>query len=76
MPFTGTESALSATIKSEILARPAAGAVDGAALDALCEAIATAVISHLLSAGTARINPLGLIAPTGGGPVTGTGSLL
>jgi hypothetical protein len=78
MALTGTESALAAGIKTELLADAATGAVDGSALDALSLAIATAVIAHLTgAAGAGAVNPLGLLAPpgAGGGPVTGAGSL-
>ena len=41
----------------------------------LCDAIATAVVNHITGSGI--VNPAGtMIAPTGGGPVTGTGTIL
>jgi hypothetical protein len=48
-------------------------AVAGEALDALCSAIATAVVLELTV--NAMVLPLLLVAPPGGGPVTGTGKI-
>jgi len=39
----------------------------------MANAIAQAVVTEIT--GHAVVNPLGLIAPNGGGPVTGTGSV-
>jgi hypothetical protein len=76
MPLTGTESGLSALIKSKRLAaNPAAKVADNAALQADCDAIAEAVIEHFLSNGMAAVLAGLLVAPPGGGPVTGTGNL-
>jgi len=46
---------------------------EGEALDALCLAIAVAVIVEFTANGV--ILPLLLVAPPGGGPVTGTGKI-
>jgi hypothetical protein len=68
-----SESTLSAAIKANLLAAPAAGAVDNAALTALCDAVAAAVVDHITAA--AVVLPTLLVAPSGGGPVTGTGEV-
>jgi len=62
---------LANAIKAALLANPATGAQNNAALDATCTAIATAVVSHITS--SAVVLPALLVAPPGGGPVTGTG---
>jgi len=56
-------------IKAELLARPASKATDNAALTAMCEAIAAAVVTHITTA--AVVPSLGLISGTPGAPVTG-----
>lgn len=68
-------STLAGLIKSKRLAALGASGVDNAAMTADCNAIAQAVVEHLLA--DAVVNPLGLFAPPGtaGGPVTGGGSL-
>ncbi len=47
MPLTGTAPLLSAALRAAMLAHPAVGAVDGPALTALCDAIATTVLAHI-----------------------------
>ena len=47
MPLTGSAPVLSAALKAALLATPAIGAVDGPALTALCDAIATTVLTHI-----------------------------
>lgn len=49
MPLTGTAPVLSAALRAAMLATPAIGAVDGPALTAMCDAIATTVIAHLVA---------------------------
>jgi len=49
MPLTGSESVLSAAIEAALLAEPDAGAVPGDELTALCNAIAAALIPHLIA---------------------------
>jgi formaldehyde-activating enzyme involved in methanogenesis len=66
-------TALSATMRAAMLAVPAIGAVDGPALTALCNAIATTVVAHVTT--FAVVTPTLMVAPTGGGPVTGTGTV-
>jgi len=58
---------LGAAIKAALLAEPSSGAVDNAALTATCNAIASAVVSHITAA--AIVLPALLVAPPGGGPV-------
>jgi hypothetical protein len=58
-------------MRAAILATPAVGAVDGPALTGLCDAIASSVVTHVVAA--AVVVPTLMVAPTGGGPVTGTG---
>lgn len=49
------------------------GAADNAATTALANAIATAVVDHIKN--NAVVVPTLLVAPGGGGPVTGTGTI-
>lgn len=74
MPLTGSESTLSAALRAAILAEPDIGANDDVPLTKLCDAIAATVLAHLV-AQPATVLPTLLVAPPGGGPVTGTGSL-
>lgn len=64
---------LASLIKTNMLANPAIGAQPGAALDGLCTAIATAVVAHIQAA--AVVPGTGLVAPGGGGPVTGASTV-
>lgn len=63
-------------MRAAILASDA-GAEDNAALTALCDAISQTVVDHVTANATVAVPALGLVAPTGGGPVTGaaTGSV-
>ena len=67
-------AALSADMRSAMLADPEIGAVDGPALTAMCAALAGAVVSHITTSAqvTTLINPLGLTAPAAPGPVVGS----
>lgn len=49
MPLTGTEAALSAALRADLLARPEVNAIDDVGLTDLCDAIASTVIAHLLA---------------------------
>lgn len=69
MPLSS--DALSAAIRANLVALP--GIVDNASLTAFCTAIASAVVAHITS--SAQVVPTALVAPTGGGPVTGTGTI-
>lgn len=64
---------LSAAIKAALLADPGTGALNNAALTKTCDAIASAVVTHITA--NAVVLPLLLVAPPGGGPVTGTGTV-
>lgn len=54
-------------------AKIACGAMENAALDTICLAEATAIVNCIKN--HAVVTPLLLVAPPGGGPVTGTGTL-
>jgi hypothetical protein len=66
-------TALAAAMKTALLADPKTAAIANDALDAVCAAIAQAVVTHITT--SAVVLPLLMIAPPGmaGGPVTGTG---
>lgn len=72
-----SSSRLASSIRSKLLANPASGALDNAALTAFCNAIAEAVVSEFTT--NAVVSPTGapvpLTAPPTGGPVTGTGKI-
>lgn len=70
-----SSSVLSAAMRAAMLANPAIGAVDGAPLTAMCNAIASTVVAHITSA--AVVLPTALIAPGGLTPlpVTGVGTI-
>lgn len=61
--------ALSALIKANLLANPASMAQNNAALSALCDAVAQAVVAHLLSAAALVVVTA---CPAGAGTGTGT----
>lgn len=71
MPLDATT--LANAMKTALLADAGTGAINNPALDKTCLAIATAVVAHITSA--AVVLPLLLVAPPGGGPVTGTGTV-
>jgi hypothetical protein len=64
-------STLKTALKAALIST--AGAQDNATTEALAEAIATAVVDHITA--NASVLPTALIAPAGGGPVTGTGTV-
>ncbi len=68
-------STLATLMRSKLLADASTQAQDNAALTAMCDAIAEAVVEHVVAAGV--VLPTALLAPPGtlGGPVTGTGSI-
>lgn len=68
-----SSATLSAAMRSAMLATPAIGAVDGPALTALCDAIASTVVSHITSAGTVLPGTLAAPPGTAGGPIVGVG---
>jgi hypothetical protein len=65
-----SSAVLSGEIRALMLSGPT-GATDNPALTALCDAIAQAVVAHIQSAAVVAVPSAGLIAPVGGGPVTG-----
>lgn len=71
--MTMNATTLSTTMRAAMLATPAIGAVDGPALTALCDAISTTVVAHITT--LAVVAPALMVAPVGGGPVTGTGTV-
>lgn len=68
MPLTGSDSVLSAALRSALLANPDAAAVNNAALTALCDTLASVLLSHIVA--NAVVNG------TGGGPAPVVGVLL
>jgi len=68
-----SSSTLSSALRSALLANGDSNAVDNAQLTALCDEIASAVVTHIKN--NAVVNPTLLVAPSGGGPVTGTGTI-
>ncbi len=65
MPLTGSESVLSAAMRAALLANPATGALDNAALTATCNAIASTVLAHIVE--NAVVNTTGTAAAQVGG---------
>ena len=61
---------LGGAIRTALLAAPASGATDNAALTAMCNAIATAVVAHILTAQVAVVTACPAGAGTGTGAVT------
>lgn len=68
-------SALTPDIKAAFLL---AGAANIPQTDTFCESLANAIASKVIAEITANaiVLPTLLVAPTGGGPVTGTGEIL
>jgi len=64
-------SRLASAIKAQCLAAPAVGMTDGAAADAFCLAVATAVIAEITA--NAAVQPGTFTA--GGDPVVGAGTV-
>jgi len=65
-------STLSAAIRAELLSK-GHGITDNVQLTDLCDSIAAAVVAHIIA--NAVVLPVLLVAPPGGGPVTGTGTI-
>lgn len=63
---------LAARIKAQLSGKPYVQANPD--LDSFCLAIATAVVAEIQA--SAMVLPTALVAPTGGGPVTGTGTVI
>jgi len=66
-------SVLSAAMRAALLGAPAAGAVNGSALTALCDALAGAVVAHITSAAVVTIAP-GVPVATAGTALAQTGA--
>ena len=67
---------LSAAIKAGLLANPDAAAVDNAALTALCDEIAAAVVAHIQAAAVVTVAapiPVQVVPATGTGATTAPG---
>lgn len=64
-------ASMASDIKTQLTLLPFV--VAGAELDAFCLAIATGIITNLVA--NAVVVPTSLVAPPGGGPVTGVGNL-
>ena len=60
-----SSSALSALIRAGMLSRPAIQAIDNAALTDLCDAIASAVVTHITAAAVVTVPPGVAVATTG-----------
>lgn len=71
MPLSA--SRLSAAIKAALISNPDTGAIEGDATTAFCDVIAQAVVAEITA--NAAVVPTLLVAPPGGGPVTGTGGV-
>lgn len=66
-------SALATEIKANIISAAGGSPSAPAELQAYCQAIAQAIVDQIQ--GSAVVIPSSLIAPSGGGPVTGTGTV-
>lgn len=66
-------SALSALIKSKLLADADSAAVDNDALAALCNCVAQACVEHIVAAAVVTVPP-GVAVATAGGPAAQTGA--
>jgi hypothetical protein len=66
-------SALSALIRSKLLADGNSAAVNNAALTALCNCVAQACVEHIVAAAVVTIPP-GVPVATAGGPAAQTGA--
>lgn len=69
---TNPTTGLAGAIHTAILASGSTP-VDSAALQKLCDGIAAGVVDYLVA--NAVVLPTLLVAPSGGGPVTGTGGI-
>jgi hypothetical protein len=64
-----SSSRLSAAIRAKLVAR--AFGLDNTAMTQFCDDLASAIITEITA--NATVLPVLLVAPPGGGPVTGTG---
>lgn len=65
---------LSAAMRAAILAEPTIQAIDGEALTKLCDALAGAVVAHIVAAGTVAVTVV-TTCPAGAGTGSGTGTI-
>lgn len=72
MPLSGSNAALSAALRSALLASNG-GWLDNAALTGMCDAIASTLLAHITANALVNVPALGIVAPPGtaGGPCTG-----
>lgn len=72
MPLGGSAPALSSALRAALLGANA-GFLDNAALTGMCDAIADAVLNHVVANALVNVPALGIVAPPGvaGGPCTG-----
>lgn len=70
MPMT--KASLSTRLRGKLVLR--SWLADDIALTQLCDDIAAAVVEEVQANATVAVNPLGLVAPSGGGLVTGAAS--
>lgn len=63
------DSGMSTAIKNAIISEQGAAPADPAALQKFCDAVAKGVVLYIQA--NALVPALGLVAPPGGGPVTG-----
>jgi hypothetical protein len=71
MPLTGSSSVLSAALRAAMLADPDIGAVDDVGLTAMCDAIASTVLAHIIAN---AVIPPGIAVATTGSAVAQTGA--
>lgn len=64
---------LSTALRAAFVANPTTQALDNAALTAVCNVIASAIIAEIVA--NAVVVPLLMTSPPGGGPVAGTGTV-
>lgn len=68
-----SSSTLSGLIRTKLLAAPSNGPLDNAALTVLCDAVAQAVVEHVLAAAVVNVT-VNTITACGSGAGTGSGS--
>jgi hypothetical protein len=67
---------LSAALRAAMLANPAIGAIDGAGLTAMCDAIASTVVAHITANAVVTVPPgvaVVVAVPAGTGATTAPG---
>ena len=69
-------ASLSTALRAAMLANPTIGAIDGAGLTAMCDAIATTVVSHITANAVVTVPPgvaVVVAVPAGTGATTAPG---